>query len=227
MFRIPDGYSVYRRCFRFPFQRTPIVYIPEDTVWCSYEAETMRSAYWWLSFTTIVLLASAMSFLTRGVSVRALHVENVKCHEVHGKSMATEILNSWARWIAQTSCIVVCVQCSWECCVRRWRSEKNFSVVKGRLRLLLTSMSTEIPFRDLSTDQRTFWRKGLLADIPYCLAFANSNANGEWGSSVLSDEFIFRSENDGLVIFNRTRRQRYDSVPVDLRTQWFCIHLGD
>jgi hypothetical protein len=40
----------------------------------------------------------------------------------------------------------------------------KFSVVQGRLRLLLTSMSTEIPFPDLKTKKKAFWREGLLAD---------------------------------------------------------------
>ena len=57
IYRIPDGYSVYSHCFWFPFQSAPIVYIPVDTVWCSHEAETMRSAYSCLRFATIVLMA--------------------------------------------------------------------------------------------------------------------------------------------------------------------------
>jgi hypothetical protein len=168
MFRLADGYSVYSRCFWFPLQRAPIFRIPEDTVWCSHEAETMPSAYLWMRFTTVVLLASVTSLLTRGISVQALHVAKVKYPEVHGKSMksmATEMLKGWATWMAQRNWIVMCVQCSCGCCVRRW-SSKTFSLVQGRLRLLLTSMNTEVPFRDLYTGQRAFGGEGLL---PYAI----------------------------------------------------------
>jgi len=43
---------------------------------------------------------------------------------------------------------------------------------------------------------------------PYCLAFAKNNADGEWGSSALSDESIFNTENDGPLLLNRPRGQR-------------------
>jgi hypothetical protein len=51
----------------------------------------------------------------------------------------------------------------------------------------------------------------LLMNItPYCLAFAKSNVDGEWGNSALSVESIFSSENDGPVLLTRPRGQRYD-----------------
>ena len=93
--------------------------------------------------------------------------------------------------------------------------KQAFSLVQSRLRLLLTSTNRKVkPFRDLKKlvkehfDAKAYLPMNI---TPYCLTFAKSNVEGEWGSSVLSVESIFNSDNDGPVLLTRPRGQYYDS----------------